>query len=64
MGTNCTGDHELYVAEVIGVEAEGTVTVITVCRHCDQVEFHTKQISQGHGSLRMLKSEKENIKGN
>lgn len=64
MASNCGGGHELYVAEVVGVELEGTVTVITVCRHCDQVNFHSKQISSGHTPLRMLKTEKENLKGN
>lgn len=64
MLTSCQGSHAIYVAEVVGVEAEGTVTVITVCKHCSNVEFHTKQIAQGPSSLRMLKAEKENLKGN
>jgi hypothetical protein len=54
---HCVGDHEIYVAEVVGVEAEGTVTVITVCRRCDSVNFHTKKLAENKVPLRMLKEE-------
>lgn len=47
----CAGEHEIYFAECIVAPSEGTVTVITICRHCDRVSFNTKQISTPHNLL-------------
>jgi hypothetical protein len=60
---SCSGDHEIYVAEVIGVESEGKVVVILVCRRCADVTFHEKQIASVSGPLRLLKEEHSKIEG-
>lgn len=49
------GPHEIYVADVVGVEKLGKIVVVTVCRHCDQVNFHEHSV----GGPMKLKSEKE-----
>lgn len=54
---SCVGEHELYVAEVVGVESEGKLIVITVCRHCDRVTFHEHLVSP-NANLRFVKEEK------
>ena len=57
----CTGNHDIYVAEVVGVEKANKIVVVTVCRLCDFVHFHEHVVE---GSLRFLKQEeKEKIHG-
>lgn len=56
----CSGDHEIYVAEVVMVESEGKIVVCTVCRHCDTVNFHEKVVAKSPASL--VSTKKENIK--
>ena len=55
----CMEDHDIYVAETIGVPDEGKVVVITVCRRCDQVAFHEKVIAARPGPLRLFREEKQ-----
>lgn len=60
--TRCSGGHDIYVAEVVAVQSEGKVVVITVCRACNRVEFTERQIARPHVSLTFLKEkEKENV---
>jgi hypothetical protein len=54
----CTGEHDVYVADTIIAPSEGTVTVITVCRSCDRVSFHTKQITEPHKGMNSTKENK------
>lgn len=54
----CDGMHELYVAECVGVESEGKIIVITVCRHCDKVSFHEHIVSASRAPIRLMKEEK------
>lgn len=54
----CEGTHDIYVAEVVGVESEGKVVVITVCRGCDTVNFHEHKVTENPGPLRLLQEEK------
>ena len=42
----CLGEHEIYVAECVISPSNGTITVVTVCRHCDRVSFHQKQVAE------------------
>jgi hypothetical protein len=57
----CGGQHVIYVAEVLYVEAEGKLVVVTVCRNCDTVHFHTQQVAQPHHTGILLKEkEKKN----
>jgi len=58
MDMHCQGQHEIYVAEVLYVEAEGKLVVVTVCRHCDNVRFHERQVAQAHHSGELLKQGK------
>jgi hypothetical protein len=51
MTEKCTGTHSIYVAEVVGIPAEGRVVVITVCRNCDHVAFHAETVSKPSTSL-------------
>jgi hypothetical protein len=57
----CFGEHQLYVAEVVSIESEGKIIVITVCRHCDTVTFHSEKLFEPHHSVTFLKN-KENEK--
>jgi len=60
MENKCYGEHEIYVAEVVGVQAEGKVVVITVCRHCDSVQFHEHQVAKAHVPFTLIKGN-ENV---
>lgn len=52
MSDSCKGGHEIYVADVVGYEASGTIVVITVCRHCDMVNFHEHHGTRGRIELK------------
>lgn len=60
MDKQCNGQHDIYVAEVFYILAEGNAVVVTVCRACNLVKFHTQQIAQPNAIVEMLKS-KENV---
>lgn len=47
----CYGGHDVYVADVIIVPSEGTVTTITVCRSCDRVTYHKEQIAAANSNI-------------
>lgn len=51
MAEKCLGTHAIYVAEVVGIPAEGKVVVITVCRNCDHVAFHSETVAKASSSL-------------
>lgn len=48
--------HSYFVAEAVGDQREGKVTVIAVCTKCGQFINHTVQVSGG-GSPLILRSE-------
>lgn len=54
----CDGQHDIYVAEVLYVEVEGKLVVVTVCRNCDTVRFHEQQVAQPHHQGELLKQGK------
>lgn len=54
----CSGEHDVYVAEVLYVPAEGKLVVVTVCRACTSVNFHEKQVAQPHHDGELLKQGK------
>lgn len=54
---NCQGQHDIYVAEVLYVGAEGKLVVVTVCRNCDTVRFHEKIVAEPHHTGELLKKE-------
>lgn len=57
---DCTGQHHIFVAEVVAVPAEGKIVVVTVCTDCDSVSFHEKVVAAPNSSLKMLKDKGEN----
>lgn len=59
MDKHCSGEHRIFVAEVVGVESQGKVVVITVCTDCDTVNFHEHQLSTPGVPIRLLKEEKK-----
>lgn len=57
----CTGNHYIYIAEVLYVQKDGKVVVINVCRACGEVTFTEKQVATPGTSATLLKEkEKEN----
>lgn len=59
MEKQCAGQHEIYVAEVLYVPAEGKLVVATVCRACDTVRFHQQQVAEPHHDGILLKQGKQ-----
>lgn len=55
----CQGAHEIYVAEVLYVEKDGKLVVVTVCRACDSVTFHEKVVAAPGAQAVLLKNAKE-----
>lgn len=58
MASRCDGQHDVYVAEVLYVPAEGKLVVVTVCRACTSVNFHEKQVAEPHHEGELLKQGK------
>jgi hypothetical protein len=58
MEQRCSGQHDVYVAEVLYVPAEGKLVVVTVCRACTSVNFHERQVAQPHHAGELLKQGK------
>jgi hypothetical protein len=57
----CSGNHYIYVAEVLYVQKDAKLVVINVCRACGEVSFHEKQVSTPGTPADLLKEkEKEN----
>lgn len=56
---HCGGKHQIYVAEVVYVQSEGKLWVVTVCRDCDTVSFHEKQIARPHVEASLIKNEQK-----
>jgi hypothetical protein len=57
----CEGTHDVFVAEVVAVEATGKVYILTVCKACDKASCHPFQVSDDRTPLRLLKEEKREI---
>lgn len=54
----CEGAHRYFVAEVVGVEAEGTVHVIALCTDCGDAIHKSFAVSKKAASL-ILKNTKD-----
>jgi len=54
----CSGEHDIYNAEVLYVQAEGKLVVVNVCRACDKVSFHERIVAQPHHDGELLKQGK------
>lgn len=46
MQKECSGQHRFYVAETVGVEPEGTVSIIIVCTSCGEARISTFSVAQ------------------
>ena len=50
METNCRGEHQIFVAEVVAVDSLlgmlRKLVVVNVCRSCGEVTFHEHQVSK------------------
>lgn len=58
----CKGEHEIFVVECVGLEAEGKVVVLSICRLCGELFCHEKQVAKPSTPLRLLREEKGNNK--
>lgn len=56
MEQQCNGQHTIYVAECLYVEAEGKLVVVTVCRNCNKVTFTSEVVAEPHHAGVLLKS--------
>lgn len=56
---SCNELHRYFVAECVGVEAEGKVFVIAICTSCGHTFAKEFQVSKPGTPLRMLKEEKQ-----
>jgi hypothetical protein len=54
----CSGEHDIHVAEVLYVQAEGKLVVVNVCRSCDTTTFHERIVAQPHHDGELLKQGK------
>lgn len=54
MKTGCEGQHNIFVADVIGVESEGHVFVLALCRHCDEFNVHKVEVATPGSPIRLL----------
>jgi hypothetical protein len=54
----CSGEHDIHVAEVLYVPAEGKLVVVNVCRSCDTTTFHERIVAQPHHDGELLKQGK------
>lgn len=64
----CPADHRFHVAEVVGVESEGTVHILALCVQCGLAKQNTFQVAEAGRTLRLSSEETPNknskIKGN
>jgi hypothetical protein len=59
----CAGEHRYFVAETVGIEAEGKVVVIALCTACGAPITHAVRVTSQPGTLLKLgKSESDKNK--
>jgi hypothetical protein len=57
MKYTCSGPHRYFIAETVGVESEGTVSVIAVCTDCGDCIFHKFQVAGADKNLTLARNE-------
>lgn len=62
MDSRCVGEHNIFIAEVIGVQKEGKVFVLALCRSCDLFAVHEVQVSKPGADIRLLLQESKQNK--
>jgi hypothetical protein len=55
---SCPGDPNYFIVDCIGVESEGKVFVLALCRHCDDFKVHEVTVSKAGSPIRLLREEK------
>lgn len=63
MAPNCTLDHSFYVADVVGVEAEGKVFLLYLCTRCGDAYCKEFKVGNPGNPLRLMREEKHKQKG-
>lgn len=58
--TVCNGQHHYYVAETVGVPAEGTASIIVVCTACGNSFSKKFSVSGPVPAFEMSQKTKEN----
>jgi hypothetical protein len=59
MSDDCVGQHRYFVAEAVGVEAEGTISIVVVCTACGETFIKTFPVAKPQSSLRLKSENKE-----
>jgi hypothetical protein len=62
MNSECRGEHNIFIAEVVGVPKEGKVYVLALCRSCDLFAVHEAQVSKPGAEIRLLHEESKQNK--
>ena len=60
--SDCAGNHRIYVAETIGVEAEGKVYVVLVCTACGDASLKSFDLNGGKPAVMQLGSQQKKTK--
>lgn len=58
MEGRCSNEHRIFVAEVLAIESDGKVCVITVCTNCGEISFKEHQVTKPGVQIRLLQEEK------
>jgi hypothetical protein len=56
---DCTANHTFFVAEVVGVEAEGKVYLIYLCTSCGEAISKEFRVANPGAPLRLMREEKK-----
>jgi len=56
---DCTANHTFFVAEVVGVEAEGKVYLLYLCTSCGEAICKEFKVSNPGTPLRLMREEKK-----
>lgn len=55
----CCDNPRFYFCECVGVEAEGTVSVIALCTTCGAAKATRITVAQGPSQIRLLSEERK-----
>jgi hypothetical protein len=55
----CVGNHTFFVAEVIGVEAEGKVYLLYLCTSCGESICKEFKVANPGSPVRLMREEKQ-----
>ena len=64
MQSHCSGEHNMFIVECVGIPAEGTVFVLALCRLCGEFTVNTVKVSAPHAEIRLLREESQKTKEN